>query len=465
MASMGVGAVTDPAHVVAESMRAITNQLTLLPPATALALIESSHRQLDASEARILADRYEAGAQDRDIEDSLRTDGQTSKAEAKKRAKRAKATNANPDIATKLANGTLSTEQADIIAQAAEDTEGEAACDETLLADVASVNPEQGKKKARDYVNKRRSADDVQRRFDTQNRQRGVYRHRLSNGNDALTFHGPTEYIDQMERSVRGQSNEEYENDGGREVPRSEHPRTHDQRNFDAARKLLTNDNDKSPKRSASGSKKRRHATIFVTATVEQLTGIDTSPLTSIDGKPLPQSFVDEIAGDAAFIAQIFSAHGELLWQGRQQRLATPAQINGLISRDRGCVQCGADPSKCIAHHRLPYEAPIKGETDIPQLVLLCTDCHTRLHRSKQTMFYDIRSKTWKTRPATPDEIPPEHRGRAKPGQQRGKYRAKRRSVPRRISTKPNAAERQRMPSLGAPPSGAQNADEPLPFG
>lgn len=448
---MAQGAPPDPALVVTDSMITIDHQFSELPVETSLQLIEFCRRRLDASEARILADRYEAGANDRDVENSLRKDGQTSKAEAKRRAKLAKATNANPDIATRLENGSLSTEQADIIAGAAEETDGEAACDEELIDDVASTTPEQAKKKVRKYVNKRRSADDVQKRFDKQNRQRGVYRHRLENGNDAITIHGPTEYINEIEGAIKGQSNQEYADDGGRDVPRNKHRRTHDQRNFDAARKLFTNSTDDKP--AAAGSKKWRHVTVFVTATTDQISGVDPSPFTTLDGKPLPDSFVDEIAGDAAFIAQLFSADGELLWQGRQVRLATPAQINGLTSRDRGCVECGAHPSKCVAHHRLPYEAPVKGETNICDMVLLCTDCHVRLHRSKRTMFYDISSQSWKTRPATPDEIPPDYRGNRKPDAPPGKYRAKRNAPPRkRASSKPNSAERQRMPSLGPPP-------------
>ena len=114
------------------------------------------------------------------------------------------------------------------------------------------------------------------------------------------------------------------------------------------------------------------------------------------------------IRDSANWIGQIFSARGELLWQGRKTRLATPAQINGLISRDGGCVECGAHHSKCVAHHLLPWEAPRKGPTNINNLVFVCDDCHVRLHRNKQTMFYDPKSQTWKTRRATPDEIPPD---------------------------------------------------------
>ena len=436
-----------PTLVVTDAMIAVDHELTHLPPKSALQLIEFCRRRLDATEARLLADRYEAGASDRDVEDmAAGSDGKTSKAEAKKKAQRAKATNANPGLADRLANGSMSTEQADIIAAAAASTDGEAACDEELIESISATHPEQGKKKAKDYVNKRADADDVQKLHDRQNRRRGVYRFRTANGNAALAIHGPDAYIDEMERRIHAASDDEYREDGGRDVPRGKHPRTTDQRNFDAARKLICDRAADSSKRASSPSP--RKATIFVTATLEQLTGADTSPITDLDGNPLPSSLVEEIAGDASFIAQIFSVDGELLWQGRKQRLATPAQINGLISRDRGCVQCGAPPDKCVAHHLLPWESPRKGESNINNLVLLCTDCHTRLHRAKRTMFYDIASKTWRVRPATADELPPD--GKRKPDRAPpGKY------------DKPRLWERPPSPGIRNYSDDATSAEQP----
>ena len=420
MTTGSTSSTSDPALVITDAMISVDHELTHLPPSDSLQLIEFCRRRLDASEARILAERYELGATDRDVEDmAKRSDGKTSKAEAKKKARRAKATNANPGLADRMEDGTLSGEQADIIASAAAETDGEAACDEELIDTIAGTNPEQGKKKARDYINKRRDADDVQKRHNRQHRRRGVYRHRLANGNHALTIHGTEERIDEIERKIHAGSDAEYRADGGRDVPTHKHPRTTDQRNFDAAYKLLSG---AIAEATAGPKKQSRHVTVFVTTTVDQLTGVDESPWTTVDGKPLPASVVEELAGDAGFVAQIFSAEGELLWQGRRHRLATPAQVRGLISRDKGCVQCGAHPDKCVVHHLLPWEAPRKGPTNVNNLVLLCTDCHVRLHANKQTMFYDRASQTWKIRPATRDEIPPDNHRRQKTKAPPGKY-------------------------------------------
>ncbi|MDW3179163.1 MAG: HNH endonuclease signature motif containing protein [Acidimicrobiia bacterium] len=407
----------DPAAVVVDHTLAIEHVITNLPPKTGLQLLSYVRRRMEAAEARIVADRYEAGSSDRGVEDLLGNDGKTSKTEAKKRARRGKATNANPDIADRIAKGNLSAEQADIIATAADQTDGAAACDQALIDEIAATTPEQGKKKATKFVNDHTDPADIQTRHDRQRRRRGWYRHRLQNGNSAITFHGDDESIDHIERCVNAQADAEYRSDGGRDVPVAKHPRTTDQRGFDAAHTLITghtttsdqaaNPDPASTPDSAPKSQNRR-STIFVKTTVDQLTGIDPSIITGADGKPLPNSVIEQLAQHGDFIGQIYSTHGELLWQGRKTRLATPAQILGLIARDGGCVRCGAHYDTCVAHHLLPYEAPAKGQTNIDQLAFVCEDCHVRLHHNKQTLYYDQRSQTWKLRAATWDEIPPD---------------------------------------------------------
>ena len=94
---------------ITDSMINVDHQLHHVPAKSALELIEFCRRRLDASESRILADRYEKGASDRDVEDMAKgSDGKTSKATAKRKARRAKATNANPDLADRLAKGDMS---------------------------------------------------------------------------------------------------------------------------------------------------------------------------------------------------------------------------------------------------------------------------------------------------------------------------------------------------------------------
>ena len=101
-------------------------------------------------------------------------------------------------------------------------------------------------------------------------------------------------------------------------------------------------------------------------------------------------------------------------------RFATPTQFAALVARDNGCVLCGADPSRCQAHHLKPFEAEVKGKTNIDELALLCTSCHTWVHDAKQTLYYLVHEQigddpargspptlVWRTRPATPKETAP----------------------------------------------------------
>ena len=416
----------------------ITRELNAVPLETSMQLIEFCRRRLDAAEASLQATRFDKGARERDIERDFTSGGQTSKAEAKKRTKRAMAVNANPDLADKLATGTLSTEQADVIADAAAKTDGKAATDDTLIDKIANSTPEQGRKAANEYVNSN-SEDTSQALHDRARRGRKVYKYRKpGTGRSCLVFEGDDFSIDQAERVIRSDANHLYNQDGGRDLANDKHPRTDDQRRFDAGIALLTgkataqpddgNTTDNTattseatappartnpapatntPSRSRAAD---RRATVFVKATLDQATGSDnTSVITSADGTVLPPTVVERLACGADFIGQIYSAKGELLWQGRKVRYATPAQINGLIARDGGCVRCGAHHDFCIAHHLKPYNAPIKGESNIDELALVCDDCHDHIHDRNLTLHLNEKG-VWKLRPATAHERPPKFR-------------------------------------------------------
>lgn len=379
--------------------------LGLFDPRSALQLIGLVRRRLDAAETRLTAGEFDKGRTDTQVED-LFDDGKTSKKEAKKKASRGKAADANPDLADRLAKGSMSTEQVDLIAAAAAETDGAAACDTDLIDQVAATTPEQGKKKTRKFVNDRRDADTVQSEHDKQRRRRTTYRFRNSDGDHVLCLQGDKHSIDQVEASINAAADALYRKDGGRDRAKHDHPRTSDQRRFDAACAFFT-------KKAATEAKPtNRRATVFVKTTVDQLTDADPTVITTADGKPLPKTVVDELSCGADFVAQIFSTQGELLWQGRKTRLATPAQIRGLVSRDSGCVLCGMNHSKCVAHHLLPFEAPGQGPTNIDNLALVCERCHHRIHDRQLMVVYQPETQTWVTRPATPHETVPSHESR-----------------------------------------------------
>jgi hypothetical protein len=76
----------------------------------------------------------------------------------------------------------------------------------------------------------------------------------------------------------------------------------------------------------------------------------------------------------------VLDPNGAVLDVGREFRTATPAQFAALIARDGGCAfpGCTRPASWCIAHH-IEHWAD-GGETNLDNLVLLCTHHHTVVH-------------------------------------------------------------------------------------
>ncbi len=62
----------------------------------------------------------------------------------------------------------------------------------------------------------------------------------------------------------------------------------------------------------------------------------------------------------------------------RLSRHASHAQRQALAARDRGCIRCGAPPTRCEAHHIIGWASG--GKTDLENLALLCSRCHHDLH-------------------------------------------------------------------------------------
>ena len=140
---------------------------------------------------------------------------------------------------------------------------------------------------------------------------------------------------------------------------------------------LLTSDTAGSVKeRGSTGGRPR--AEVIVVADIGVLTGDDPAGRCEIPGTgPVPPEVLQRIACDAHLTGLIFS-DGKPLRHGSSVRTATTKQWRALIARDGGCIGCGAEPSRCQAHHIVPY-ARLR-RTDIENLVLVCWRCHHNIH-------------------------------------------------------------------------------------
>ncbi len=90
---------------------------------------------------------------------------------------------------------------------------------------------------------------------------------------------------------------------------------------------------------------------------------------------------------------------------GTTVRLATGPIRKALITRDKGCVCCGAPPIYCDAHHIISWIDG--GETKITNLALLCKRCHRDLHAGHWTIritngIVEVARPAW----ATPNPVP-----------------------------------------------------------
>ncbi len=119
---------------------------------------------------------------------------------------------------------------------------------------------------------------------------------------------------------------------------------------------------------------------------------------TTDNGDILSPATVRHLACDAGIIPAVLGTNSELLDLGREERLATPAQVIALRHRDRGCSFPGCDrpPGWCQAHHVKHWLNG--GPTDLNNLALLCQRHHTIVHQHDYTATVTKTGVTWHTR-------------------------------------------------------------------
>lgn len=406
------GAVRKPGEVVAEfdvAMAFWAGELKALSPSFAIAAAQRAQRIFEAVELSMIAEERTAGRSERDARDRAGAGGTRSKRAAARAAKRAEAVRSNPDLADDVETGELGAEQLDAIASAAEKTDGEAANDSELISEIREASPDEANRISARWLERRNDKNGAESRYARQRRRRSVhFGYDANSGCDVMHMPGDRETIEEMRRAIRARANEFYRADGGRDLPNCQHPRTHDQRMFDALKELTLGPRTNSePKRAASPSPR---SMLHVGLTVDDEAADQIRAETIGGAGLLPKSVLERYSCSSIVAGTVFDQRGQVLWQGRQKRHATDAQFAALIARDRGCVLCGAEVSRCEAHHLMPWHAPGKGQTNIDEMALLCADDHHRIHEQHLTLYRTLgppgTKPTWATRPARPDETP-----------------------------------------------------------
>ena len=106
----------------------------------------------------------------------------------------------------------------------------------------------------------------------------------------------------------------------------------------------------------------------------------------------VPDVADDVVAGSreqgclAAVVTTLTATARSVLYVGRSQRTVSARLRRALEVRDGHCVflDCGARVARCHAHHVVPWEDG--GETDLPNLALLCVAHHHAVHEGGWTM-------------------------------------------------------------------------------
>ncbi|KRF25341.1 HNH endonuclease signature motif containing protein [Phycicoccus sp. Soil803] len=131
------------------------------------------------------------------------------------------------------------------------------------------------------------------------------------------------------------------------------------------------------------GVPRQAKTSLLVTIKLDELQQLSRGAGLTIGGEPLPIETVRRLACDAQVIPAVLGAHGEILEQGRAERLFNRAQIRHLWLRDRHCTfpGCTRPASWCDAHHLLHWADG--GPTDTNHGALLCQRHHTVVHTNR----------------------------------------------------------------------------------
>lgn len=333
----------------------------------------------------------------------LRTKGKVSEKTAKQAARTAEALTQMPKTAERLRTGQITEAHAVANVAAAEKAADPAKADAELnrspIIPPADLHAQRARKWGAE--NERREA--AERRHARQRRnRRAVFG--VSDDDGSWSLYATSDTLEGMELTglIEAEADRLFRAaDGGRGADTD---RTSTQRTLDALATLIRRGAGvESVERSGDAHPRfRPHVRISLG---DHLNDVDGE---LVGGGPLPRAIVDRVLRSAGLDVLITADDGSPLWLGRTRRDASPAQWAALIDRDEGCVVCGADPSRCEAHHVVWWQNG--GPTDIDNLVLLCTRHHHDVH--DRGLELRRRDGTWLLEPRPVHERQPATSGR-----------------------------------------------------
>ncbi len=130
------------------------------------------------------------------------------------------------------------------------------------------------------------------------------------------------------------------------------------------------------------------------------------------DGSAIPIVELHRLALEANLLPSIFGTKAQDMWLGRKQRTASEAQRVALIARDQHCIGCGANPLWCRAHHIIWWSK--NGPTDVDNLMLVCDDCHHKIHDHGWQVYKHPTTGKYHLKPPNPTNLTNHNPGSSK---------------------------------------------------
>ncbi len=338
-----------------------------------------------------------------------RSRGKASDRRAKQAAKTASALDEMPRLRKKLERGEITEEHADAAAQAAERS-GDPDKADRELAKLSDAPADLFGARADDWAGRNESREKIDARARRQARNRKVvFGRSKDDGSWSMYATGETSEGAALRGLIDEESDRLFREDGGRQNP--ERPRTDDQRRFDALANLIRRGAGHAE--ATASTRRRPHPKYEGVVSIPLSAYLDPSEATGelIGSGPLPSSAIQRLRCDGRLQPLIVDDDGAPLWLGRSSRTASDDQWKALVSRDGGCVVCGAHPSRCEAHRLVFWEH--HGSTDIDNLALLCTRHHHQLH--DHHLALRRRNDTWVLGPREGPAPPPTRQSRRRP--------------------------------------------------
>jgi hypothetical protein len=310
---------------------------------------------VDGFEARVAARLGEASV--------VRGASRCTQREADRAVARGKLIESLPAVGSALAQGAISGAHVDTLARAVEQTSVDDVAGSGLL-DVAKARPADAMSKhVAEFVRQTASDADLAERLERQRRNRRAVLMPREMGVLHAEFDDTT--FAEIRAAVDAETDRLYRLDGGRDTAAD--IRTAQQRRADAIAGLLTR------KHSVDGparppAVRNQMLVIAHTDGSGEIPGVG----------PLPKGEIGRLRCVSDLYGAVFDTAGQPLWHGTRVQLADDNQWRVLIARDGGCIGCGADPSRCEAHH-VAWRRN-KGPTDIDNLVLVCRHHHHLIH-------------------------------------------------------------------------------------